>query len=72
MRAETPGIRRTVRPANAAPNAGAGPVPIGATVPIPTVGGGKWSPTVANLLVLIVLEIAAFAACRYAFRIVQR
>ena len=29
-------------------------------------GGTKdWSPTVANLLVLIVLELAAFAGLRY-------
>lgn len=28
----------------------------------------KWTPTVANLLVLIVVEMVAFAAIRYAFR----
>lgn len=67
----TAGIHRTVRPASGAPNAGAGPVPVGATVPV-VAGTKQWSPTVANLLVLVVLEIAAFAAIRYAFRIVQR
>lgn len=34
-----------------------------------TGGGPKdWHPTVMNLAILIVLEIAAFAALRYAFR----
>jgi hypothetical protein len=68
----TAGIRRTVRPASAAPNAGAGPVPVGATVPNPVAGTKQWSPTVANLLVLIVLELVAFAVLRHLFRIVQR
>lgn len=66
------GIRRNVRPASAAPNAGAGPVPMGGTVPSGIQATKQWSPTVANLLVLVVLEIVAFAAIRYAFRIVQR
>lgn len=30
-----------------------------------------WHPTVANLLVLIVLELLAFAALRRVFRIMQ-
>lgn len=34
-------------------------------------GGGQWSPTVANLLVLIALEIVAYCALRYAFRTVH-
>lgn len=34
-------------------------------------GASQWTPTVANLLVIVVLEIAAFAALRYAFRVVQ-
>lgn len=29
---------------------------------------GSWHPTVANLAVLIVLEVAAYAALRYVFR----
>jgi hypothetical protein len=46
---------------------------------MPAVGAGGvggaakgWSPTVANLLVLVVLEIAAFAAIRYAFRVLTK
>ncbi len=32
-------------------------------------GGAKtWSPTVANLLVLVVLEIIAFGVIRYVFK----
>lgn len=30
--------------------------------------GSGWTPTVANLVVLIGLEIAAYLALRYAFR----
>jgi hypothetical protein len=30
-------------------------------------GTGAWTPTVTHLFVLIILEIAAFAALRYAF-----
>lgn len=48
--------------------AGAGPTPIGATVPNSGNGGsGGFHPTVAHLLVLLVLEIVAFAALRYLF-----
>lgn len=47
---------------------GAGPTPIGATVPSSSSGGGSsFHPTVAHLLALLVLEIAAFAALRYLF-----
>lgn len=36
------------------------------------VGNGTgWTPTVANLLVLVVLEIAAYCALRWAFRTVH-
>lgn len=66
------GINRTVRPGSAATNQAAGPVPPGASVPIPTLSGSQWSPTVANLLVILVLELGAFAAIRYAFRTIQR
>ncbi len=31
-------------------------------------GAAKWSPTVANLLVILVLEIVAFGVIRYAFK----
>lgn len=30
--------------------------------------GGTWTPTVVNLVVLVVIEIAAYAALRYVFR----
>lgn len=32
------------------------------------IGGGGWTPTVANLLVLVALEIAAYCALRWVFR----
>lgn len=63
-------INRRIRPAGAV---SVGPDGRGATVPglSPATGAGKssWTPTVANLLVLVVLELAAFAALRYAFRV---
>jgi hypothetical protein len=31
-------------------------------------GGGLWTPTVGNLLVLVALEIGAYAGLRYFFR----
>lgn len=42
----------------------------GAYVSSPTTGNtpGAWSPTVGNLVVLIGLEIIAYALLRYAFR----
>lgn len=49
-------------------NAGAGPTPIGATVPGPSQGSHAWHPTVVNLMVLLILEVAAFAALRMLFR----
>ncbi len=69
------GIHRNVKGYQANQNAGgagAGPVPIGQTVPSPNTGAKNWSPTVANLMVILVLEVAAFAALRYMFKIVQR
>ena len=63
------GIRRTVRPSAAPANSG-----LGAIVPEVSVsqtsGRGlsstkDWTPTVANLLVLVVLEVVAFAGLRY-------
>ena len=46
---------------------------------MPAVGAGGvgatkngWSPTVVNLLVLVVVEVAAFAAIRYAFRVLAK
>lgn len=49
-----------------APSAGAGPVPIGGEVPTDTTGT-KWHPTVLMLLGILAVEVAAFAALRYAF-----
>jgi hypothetical protein len=63
------GIRRTVPPSAAPANSR-----LGAIVPEVSVsqtsGRGmaataQWTPTVANLLVLIVLELLAFAGLRY-------
>lgn len=52
--------------------AGAGPTPIGETVPSSGNGSSSsWTPTVAHLLVILVIEIAAFAALRYAFRVIK-
>jgi hypothetical protein len=52
--------------------AGAGPTPIGATVPSSNGGSASsWTPTVTHLLVILVIEIAAFAALRYAFRVIK-
>lgn len=64
-----PGIRRTVRPAGAvSAGAGAG-TPNGGSMPSSVnQAAGSWSPTVANLLVLVVLELVAFAAIRYLFK----
>lgn len=41
--------------------------PTGASFSVPGSKTG-WSPTVANLVVLIALEIAAYCLMRYAFR----
>ena len=48
----------------------------GANMPspgLPVAGrqGGGWTPTAANLLVLIGLEIVVYVALRYTFRIVH-
>ena len=58
------------------PNPGAGatvgrvqPARSEADMALPSKGAaGQWSPTVVNLAVLILLELVAFAALRYAFR----
>lgn len=44
----------------------AGPRTGTVTAPLPNKNG--WTPTVANLVVLIALEIAAYCALRWAFR----
>lgn len=43
----------------------AGPRGVNTARPTTTAG---WSPTVANLVVLVALEIAAYCALRWAFR----
>lgn len=63
-----PLVDRSYKPGSNNLNAAAGHVAQGDTVPIPTSGGSQWSPTVANLLVLLVIEMVAFAAIRYLFR----
>lgn len=64
------GINRTVRPAGAvAASADGGRSPNGARMPMSAAATAKgWSPTVANLMVLVVLEIVAFGLIRYAFK----
>ena len=42
--------------------------PRGANTTAPVSSGTGWTPTVANLIVLIALEIAAYCALRWAFR----
>jgi len=59
------GIPRMIHPEGAS-NAGAGPVAIGGTVPMPPMSD-KWHPTVLMLLAILVVEVAAFAALRYTF-----
>jgi hypothetical protein len=61
------GIPRMTQPTGGT-NAGAGPTPIGATVPSPSSGARAWAPTVVNLVVLLIVEVAAFAALRMLFR----
>jgi hypothetical protein len=34
-------------------------------------GPSAWTPTVAHLMVILVIEIAAFAALRYAFKVIK-
>lgn len=58
------GIPRMLHP-GAGDNTGAGPVPVGGTVP--SVPGEKWQPTVLMLLGILALEVAGFAVLRYTF-----
>lgn len=62
-------INRTIRPGAAPASSGLGTQNSGASVAA-TSGRGmastsQWTPTVANLLVLVVLEVVAFGALRY-------
>lgn len=60
-------IRRTVRPSGAvASGADVGRSPNGGTMR-PQDLAKNWSPTVANLLVLLVLEIVLFGVIRVVF-----
>lgn len=64
-------IRRNVRPAGAVvPGPGAGTTSNGGAMSgLHGAGDAKsWSPTVANLLVLVVLEMVAFSVIRYVFK----
>lgn len=59
-----PGSWRGAPPRAGGTGSMAGP----AGVATPGTNRAGWTPTVANLVVLIVLEIAAYAALRWAFR----
>lgn len=62
------GINRTVRPAGAVSVSGdPGRGPNGAAMPNAS-GVRGFTPTVLNLVVLVVVEIVAFAAVRYVFQ----
>ncbi|MFJ8719747.1 hypothetical protein ACIRD9_42550 [Streptomyces violaceus] len=62
------GIRRTVRPSAAPANSRLGALTPEASVSMTSGRGAaatkSWTPTVANLLVLVVVEVVAFAALR--------
>lgn len=63
--ASLPGSWRGAPPVAGGQGSGIGPA--GAiTTPMSRAGG--WTPTVANLIVLIALEIVAYIALRWAFR----
>lgn len=42
--------------------------PKGANITAPAASGASWTPTVANLVVLLVLEAVAYCVLRWAFR----
>lgn len=69
-------IDRSRSRTNIAASPGGGAFQSGAAVAANTVRGqtsaSKWTPTVTHLFVLIILEIAAFAALRYAFGVLSR
>lgn len=64
--ASLPGTWRGAPPVAGGQGSMAGPKGAGTAV-----RGSSWSPTVANLLVLIALEIVAYCLLRYAFRTVH-
>jgi hypothetical protein len=69
-------INRTNSRTNVAAAPGGGAYQNGAAVAANSVRGqassAKWTATVTNLFILIILEIGAFAALRYAFGVLQR
>ena len=65
--AALPGSWRGAPPVAGGQGSGAGPKAVKPSIPSRTPTEG-WSPTVANLAVLIVLEIVAYVALRWAFR----
>jgi hypothetical protein len=67
--ASLPGSWRGAPPVAGGQGSMAGPR--GGTMTAPVRGQATWSPTVANLLVLIALEIVAYCVLRYAFRTVH-
>lgn len=68
------GINRNGRNRNAAPSAGGGNMRSVGDVASSIRGDmvKAWTPTVANLVVLVLFELAAFAALRYLLRTLQR
>ena len=62
-------INRTIRPGAAPASSGLGTqvpeVSVAATSGRGLAGTKAWTPTVANLLVLIILEVIAFGGLRY-------
>lgn len=62
-------IRRTVRPSGAvSASSDGGRSPNGGAMSISSNAAKGWSPTVANLLVLVVVEIVAFGVIRHVFK----
>lgn len=61
-----PGSWRGAPPVAGGTGSGAGPAGGGLVARVR--GGATWTPTVANLVVLVALEIVAYCLMRYAFR----
>lgn len=62
-----PGSWRGAPPVAGGQGSGAGPRTANVTAPVNNNQSG-WTPTVANLAILVVLEIAAYCLFRYVFR----
>lgn len=69
-------IDRSRSRSSAAPAPGGGTYQSGAAVAAGSIRsqsqGSSWNPTIVNLFILIILEIAAFAALRYAFGVLSK